>query len=165
MLENPCGLLEKSACLLGTITSQVHVTSLSHAGNSEVVQSRVHFELGQWGLLLFLSEAIIPDKFKVDIGLQLAESHVFVDDREVLVVVEECLSEFSHLTSISLVSNNLSQIVVARLNILEVKFHAFVHIVAIVVTNESLHGAQKFKVLSDTEIGSKHLIKIGRAHV
>lgn len=70
MFENPCGLLEQSTRFLGTITSEVHVACLSHAGYSEVVQRRVHLDEGHGGLLLFLGEAIIPDKLKVDIGLK-----------------------------------------------------------------------------------------------
>lgn len=81
--------MEQSTRFLGTITSEVHVACLSHAGYSEVVQRRVHLDEGHGGLLLFLGEAIIPDKLKVDIGLKLAECHVFVDDGEILVVLEE----------------------------------------------------------------------------
>lgn len=70
VLENPSGLLEQVASFLGSVTGQIHVASLSHAGNTKVVQRRVHLQQRQRGLLLLLGEAIVPDELKIDIALK-----------------------------------------------------------------------------------------------
>jgi len=55
------------------------------------------------------------------------------------------------------VCDNLGEGVVALLNVLEVGLHTLVHVVAVVVADEGLHGSHELQVLSDAEIGGKHL--------
>jgi len=111
VFENPCGLLEECAGFLSSFSRQIHVASLSHTSDSEIVKRWVHLKQRHWWHLFLFGERIIPCKLQVDICLELSKGQILIETIEVFEVIKKDCSKLFHLVGVGLVCNDLGKAV------------------------------------------------------